>query len=58
MQTYRYAATFFAGAVLCILVTGYVASLRIESTAKDCELMGKFRHEGMVYLCTPQGEQP
>ena len=58
MQTYRYAAAFFAGAVLCILVTGYVADLRIQYTAKDCELMGKFRHEGTVYLCTPQGEQP
>ena len=57
MQTYRYAAAFFVGAVLCVLVTGYVAGLRIESTAKDCELMGKFRHEDTVYTCTPQGEQ-
>lgn len=56
MQTYRYAAAFFAGAVLCILFIGYVASLRIQTTAKDCELMGKFRHEGTVYLCSPQGE--
>jgi hypothetical protein len=58
MQTYRYAAAFFAGAVLCILVTGYVAGLLIQSTAKDCELMGKFRHEGTVYTCAPQGERP
>lgn len=55
MQTYKYAAAFLAGAVLCVLVMGYVAGLRIQSTAKDCELMGKFRHEGTVYLCTPQG---
>lgn len=58
MQTYKYAAAFLAGAVLCVLVTGYVTGLRIESTAKDCELMGKFRHEGTVYTCAPQGERP
>lgn len=58
MQTYRYAAAFIAGAVLCTLFIGYVAGLRIQSTAKDCELMGKFRHEGTVYLCARQGEQP
>ena len=58
MQACRYAAAFFAGAVLCVLVTGYVAGLRIESTAKDCELMGKFRHEDTVYMCAPQGERP
>ena len=57
MQAYKYAAAFLAGAVLCILLIGYVAVLRIESTAKDCDLMGKFRHEDTVYTCTPQGEQ-
>lgn len=55
MQTYKYAAAFLAGAVLCTLFVGYVAGLRIQSTAKDCELMGKFRHEGTVYTCAPQG---
>lgn len=54
MQTSRYAAAFLAGVVLCTLVTGYIAGLRIQSTAKDCELMGKFRHEGTVYTCAPQ----
>ena len=51
MQAYKYAAAFLAGAVLCILLIGYVAGLRIESTAKDCDLMGKFRHEDTVYTC-------
>lgn len=58
MQTYRYAAAFFAGAVLCTLFIGCVAGLSIQSTAKNCELMGKFRHEGTVYTCAPQGERP
>lgn len=52
MQAYKYAAAFLAGAVLCVLFIGYVANMRIEYTAKDCELMGEFRYKDTVYTCT------
>lgn len=57
MQAYKYAVVFAAGFIASILLIGYIAETRQESTVKDCELMGQFRHDGAVFACQPQPQE-